>query len=607
MRKNLLLLAMLALAATATAQLRHSDLVKASVPEPQDITMTDMPLATATFDSKVEPGMQLAPGVRENLPKAWYNRPAGAFWGCHSQTKGAVNFSTNYAPYLHLTPYFESTFVNASEDAESYVWDYETRHYVAETGWVYTWYTSEEQDLTVLYKNDIDTVPALNAFNADGGNKYQPGGGNTASGEITKWYLCTSFAKPDYSTAYTNTSDRTLWYSPKFFGARTNRDGSTLAGAYYTTGALDAEGGNTGRWYGRNWQGVDHLGMAFEKPEHPYVLRQVGVRYQQLKLVDVEKPVTMSVKVYRLDEMKPYQEDRIEGAIIPNEENLIAQGFCEIDTTYEGSGIMAFPLIDYDGDLPYEVQPEIDFPILVTFTGYNDDNITETFTLLYSSDQFDEGHGEHTYLGETQEDGEVVYFGNYSYLTSRKMRGISILIDAVRPFMVWNYTSETGEYTFADEGESYAPEIYSYENMDLWEVTDADADDPENSELPEWLEVELNYGLDDNGEEDEDIIIPTITAAPLPEGVAYRECNIKFSYPGAYIIFKAMQGEEPDFIKGDVNRDGKVNVSDVTALINMILGVITKDEETADVNKDGKINVSDVTALVNIILGTTTA
>ena len=55
--------------------------------------------------------------------------------------------------------------------------------------------------------------------------------------------------------------------------------------------------------------------------------------------------------------------------------------------------------------------------------------------------------------------------------------------------------------------------------------------------------------------------------------------------------------------EGDVNGDGKVNVSDVTALINMILGVIPKDMERADVNGDGKINVSDVTALVNIILG----
>ena len=60
------------------------------------------------------------------------------------------------------------------------------------------------------------------------------------------------------------------------------------------------------------------------------------------------------------------------------------------------------------------------------------------------------------------------------------------------------------------------------------------------------------------------------------------------------------------FIKGDVNGDGKVNVSDVTALVNMILGVIATDQTRADVNGDGKINVSDVTALINIILGAST-
>ncbi|MBO4813511.1 MAG: dockerin type I repeat-containing protein [Muribaculaceae bacterium] len=58
-----------------------------------------------------------------------------------------------------------------------------------------------------------------------------------------------------------------------------------------------------------------------------------------------------------------------------------------------------------------------------------------------------------------------------------------------------------------------------------------------------------------------------------------------------------------DGIVGDVNGDDKVNVSDVTALVNMILGVIPKDMTRADVNGDGKINVSDVTALINIILG----
>ena len=56
-------------------------------------------------------------------------------------------------------------------------------------------------------------------------------------------------------------------------------------------------------------------------------------------------------------------------------------------------------------------------------------------------------------------------------------------------------------------------------------------------------------------------------------------------------------------ITGDVNGDGKVNVSDVTALINMILGITPMDQTRADVNGDTKVNVSDVTALINIILG----
>ncbi len=53
---------------------------------------------------------------------------------------------------------------------------------------------------------------------------------------------------------------------------------------------------------------------------------------------------------------------------------------------------------------------------------------------------------------------------------------------------------------------------------------------------------------------------------------------------------------------GDINLDGKVDVSDVTTLVNMILNGETANLELADINADGKVNVSDVTALVNIIL-----
>ena len=53
---------------------------------------------------------------------------------------------------------------------------------------------------------------------------------------------------------------------------------------------------------------------------------------------------------------------------------------------------------------------------------------------------------------------------------------------------------------------------------------------------------------------------------------------------------------------GDINLDGKVNVTDVTTLVNMILNGETANLELVDINGDGKVNVSDVTALVNIIL-----
>ena len=53
---------------------------------------------------------------------------------------------------------------------------------------------------------------------------------------------------------------------------------------------------------------------------------------------------------------------------------------------------------------------------------------------------------------------------------------------------------------------------------------------------------------------------------------------------------------------GDINGDGEVNVSDVTALINKILGSSTYTDAVCDINGDGEINVSDVTALINMIL-----
>lgn len=75
-----------------------------------------------------------------------------------------------------------------------------------------------------------------------------------------------------------------------------------------------------------------------------------------------------------------------------------------------------------------------------------------------------------------------------------------------------------------------------------------------------------------------------------------------FNGMAVYQIGKNVGGGEEPGTKGDINADGVVNVSDVTALINKILGTATYADATCDINADGVVNVSDVTALINIIL-----
>lgn len=59
-----------------------------------------------------------------------------------------------------------------------------------------------------------------------------------------------------------------------------------------------------------------------------------------------------------------------------------------------------------------------------------------------------------------------------------------------------------------------------------------------------------------------------------------------------------------DYIKGDVNKDGAVNIADVTLLVNIIKQTVSSfDRTVADVNEDGSINQADVKYVVAIILG----
>ena len=61
------------------------------------------------------------------------------------------------------------------------------------------------------------------------------------------------------------------------------------------------------------------------------------------------------------------------------------------------------------------------------------------------------------------------------------------------------------------------------------------------------------------------------------------------------------------FLRGDVNGDGQVKISDVTALINYLLSgdASAINLQAADCNQDGNVKIGDVTALINYLLSST--
>jgi len=59
-----------------------------------------------------------------------------------------------------------------------------------------------------------------------------------------------------------------------------------------------------------------------------------------------------------------------------------------------------------------------------------------------------------------------------------------------------------------------------------------------------------------------------------------------------------------DYILGDVNNDGEVNISDVTDLIDYLLGGDASAINLAAANVDGddEVSIADVTSLIDMLL-----
>jgi len=58
-------------------------------------------------------------------------------------------------------------------------------------------------------------------------------------------------------------------------------------------------------------------------------------------------------------------------------------------------------------------------------------------------------------------------------------------------------------------------------------------------------------------------------------------------------------------LKGDVNLDGEVSISDVNAIVDALLGANVADDvlDRADVNDDGEVTILDINTVIDIIIG----
>jgi hypothetical protein len=108
-------------------------------------------------------------------------------------------------------------------------------------------------------------------------------------------------------------------------------------------------------------------------------------------------------------------------------------------------------------------------------------------------------------------------------------------------------------------------------------------------------------------EDEETILLYNQFKMELPEfdpNATYDVEGFLSIYKDEREIFVNKVTKHGGFLKGDVNGDGSVNITDVNMLINIILGA-TMDAETmkrADVNVDGSYNISDINEVIAYIL-----
>ena len=570
MKKMFLVAVAVLMLAPASAQLRQPTKPTVSFPalvrgKPQ-VQMQDMQMH--------EPGTPLPQAPRRaSSNEVYYKRPAGAFPGFAAMDAGSHEFLGYYQfTTLHVKPYVPYTYrgiANGTFVGEPY-FSWEVNYINPVNGYEDVITIDGEQEVSVVYRDSFLNVPILHV-NDDldsytyqmSANIYSDDGSNEPV-YILSW--------PSWEQAVEDEIE--LLKSSSDFSYITGIDNTSYSAypfvCYYGTTPYGSN--DFGWWFGKNngYNGkhIDGIAQAFEKPEHPYLLKEVVLCVCHLSIT---APVDMQCRIYRINDVPDYQDST--SVFLPEEPGeLIAVGSATA-TPYLSSDydqLIAFSLSSPpDDNSPWLVEAPkpitIDDAILVVIDGYNDPEMSalaDFSALIGVENHVDDGYGERAYLKVGKDDAEGNFDGHYewqglnNFFTVGEMKtGFSIFVTTDQPFLLSNYASDDYEYTFPAAGgvmekiltdeDGTEVTVRSMEIASWTPIADGEWSISCNGDnVPSWLNIDLSDG-------DKDYIVnATVTAQPLPQGLDYREAVVRFAIPGEYMDYKFIQsrqgGEEPD-------------------------------------------------------------
>ena len=171
----------------------------------------------------------------------------------------------------------------------------------------------------------------------------------------------------------------------------------------------------------------------------------------------------------------------------------------------------------------------------------------------------------------------------------------SIFLDVKFPYTMLCDEDDTGVRQVGGAGGRLAIELKSSDPGSEQQVTIESA--TPGSDDVSWFTVGFTDG--EVSELGEHRLTANLDVAANTTG-APRSAQVTITMPASPTVTLVVN--QGTGVTGDVNGDGTVDISDVNAVINVMLG---KAESTpaADINGDGTVDVSDVNMVINIMLG----